>query len=29
MMWPTNPIHIAWLAGLQALAAMKLEGKPQ
>ena len=29
MMWPTNSIHLAWLAGLQALAAMKSEGVMQ
>lgn len=29
MMWPTNPVHLAYLAGLQALAAMKIEGVTQ
>ena len=29
MMYPTNSVQIAYLAGLQALAAIKSEGKMQ
>lgn len=29
MMWPTDALHVAYLAGLQALAALKIEGKLQ
>lgn len=27
MMWPTSPVQLAYLAGLQAAAVMKTEGK--
>ena len=29
MIYPTDPVQIAYLAGLQALAALKIEGKMQ